>query len=211
MVHRVDAPLLEARSITKSYRRRMVLRDVTLEVRAGEAVAIVGENGVGKSTLARIAAGLLDCDRGFVRVTGRVGYSPQEPDLLDHLTADEHLVLFGQGAGFGRREALRVGRIALDRVGFPACEVGISRDLSGGTRQKLNLALALIGDPPILILDEPYQGFDRGSYLDFWEHVAGWRHEGRAVAIVTHLLAEPERVARTLELGRPRTDRVGPR
>ena len=198
-----DAPLLAARSITKSYARRPVLRDVTLELRPGEAVAIVGENGAGKTTLARIAAGLLRCDRGTVRATGRIGYSPQQPGLLEYLTAEEHVVLFARGRGLSRREAVQVGRAALDRVGFPDAEPSIARDLSGGTRQKLNLALALIAEPPILILDEPYQGFDFGAYLDFWEHVDGWRREGRAVAIVTHMLAEPERVDRTLELRRP--------
>jgi ABC-2 type transport system ATP-binding protein len=198
-----DAPLLAARSITKSYGGRPVLRDVTLELSRGEAVAILGENGAGKTTLARIAAGLLRCEGGTVRATGRIGYSPQEPGLLEHLTAEEHILLFARGLALGRREALRVGRLALDRAGFPGDEHAIARELSGGTRQKLNLALALIAEPPILILDEPYQGFDRGAYLDFWEYVDGWRRDGRAVAIVTHLLAEPERVDRSLELRRP--------
>jgi ABC-2 type transport system ATP-binding protein len=74
------------------------------------------------------------------------------------------------------------------------------RDLSGGTRQKLNLALALLGDPPVLLLDEPYQGFDRGSYMDFSEHADAWRHEGRAVVVVSHLLAELQRVDRVVDL-----------
>ncbi len=78
----------------------------------------------------------------------------------------------------------------------------MAKDLSGGTRQKLNVALALLGDPPILLLDEPYQGFDRGSYVNFWDHVERWRQEGRAVLIVTHMLAELERVDRVVELTR---------
>jgi ABC-2 type transport system ATP-binding protein len=86
-------------------------------------------------------------------------------------------------------------------------ELGLSRDsdtpvrrLSGGSRQKLNLALALLGDPTVLLLDEPYQGFDHGTYVSFWEHVDGWRAEGRAVIVVTHLLAETVPIDRVVEL-----------
>lgn len=85
----------------------------------------------------------------------------------------------------------------------------VARDLSGGTRQKLNLALTLLSDPTVLLLDEPYQGFDQGGYVDFWALVDRWRDEGRAVVVVTHLLTELHRVDRALEVGggavRPRT------
>jgi pimeloyl-ACP methyl ester carboxylesterase len=70
----------------------------------------------------------------------------------------------------------------------------------GGTKQKLNLALALLGDPKVLLLDEPYQGFDRGTYVNFWDHVHRWREEGKAVVIATHMLAELDRVDRVVEL-----------
>jgi len=73
-------------------------------------------------------------------------------------------------------------------------------DLSGGTKQKLNLALALLGDPKVLLLDEPYQGFDRGTYVNFWDHVDRWREESKAVVIATHMLAELDRVDRVVEL-----------
>ncbi|MDX1621962.1 MAG: ATP-binding cassette domain-containing protein, partial [Nitriliruptorales bacterium] len=76
----------------------------------------------------------------------------------------------------------------------------VARDLSGGTRQKLNLALGLLGDPELLLLDEPYQGFDLGSYVDFWTHVESWSAEGRGVVIVTHLLTEQHRVDRVVEV-----------
>jgi ABC-2 type transport system ATP-binding protein len=75
--------------------------------------------------------------------------------------------------------------------------------MSGGNRQKLNLALALLGDPEVLLLDEPYQGFDHGAYVDFWEHVHRWRELNVAVAVVTHMLTELWRVDRVVELISP--------
>ncbi len=192
--------MLTATGIRKAFGRRTVLAGVDLTVRTGEAVAVVGANGAGKTTLLRICAGLLAPDGGEVRLSGRVGYCPQEPGLVDLLTADEHLVLFGGALGLERSAALRTGHEILDTVGFPVGDQAVARDLSGGTRQKLNLALALLGDPRLLLLDEPYQGFDLGSYLDFWAHVDDWRTQGRAIVIVTHLLTEPDRVDRTVEL-----------
>src|SRR5712691_3602809 len=100
--------LLSATGIVKAFRRRPVLEDASLEVRAGEAVALVGENGAGKTTLLRICAGLLAADAGEVRVAGRVGYCPQEPGVFELLTAVEHMVLFGRAMGLRRQEALTI-------------------------------------------------------------------------------------------------------
>jgi len=191
---------VSAIGISKSFGGRSVLSEVNLEVGSGEVVGIVGANGSGKTTLLRICAGLLDPDDGKIRRSDRIGYCPQEPGLVDLLNADEHLVLFGSGLGLSRREALAAGRQALESIDFPVGDRAVIRDLSGGTRQKLNLALALLGDPDLLLLDEPYQGFDLGSYIDFWSHVDSWRMQGKAVVIVTHLLAETKRVDRTVEL-----------
>ncbi len=195
-----DAVLLRAAGIDKRFGGRSVLRGVDLEVRAGECVALVGENGAGKTTLLRICAGLLRPDGGVVDRRAPIGYCPQEPGLFDLLTPVEHLVLFGTALGIGRGEARSTGGAVLDRLGMSADPAAVVRDLSGGTRQKLNLALALLGDPGILLLDEPYQGFDHGTYLNFWDLLADWRNEGKAVVIVTHLLAELSRVDRVVEL-----------
>jgi len=196
----LTAPALTASGVVKAFGGRRVLDGIDLAVRPGEVVGLVGENGAGKTTLLRICAGLTAPDAGSVQVGGRVGYCPQEPGLLDLLTADEHLVYFGAALGLDRAAAVAAGRRVLEEFGYPVADRKVTRRLSGGTRQKLNLALALLGDPAVLLLDEPYQGFDRGVYVNFWDHVDAWRAAGKAIVIVTHMLAELSRVDRVVEL-----------
>jgi ABC-type multidrug transport system ATPase subunit len=186
--------------VAKRYGHTTILEAVNLTVEAGEIVALTGENGAGKTTLMRICAGLIAPDRGTVRVGGRIGYCPQSPGLFDLLTADEHLVMFGRGAGLSRAESIQRGRAILAEFDYPVADRIVTHELSGGTRQKLNLALALLTDPRILLLDEPYQGFDRGTYVNFWDHCQRWREAGKAVVVVTHMLAELGRVDRVVEL-----------
>lgn len=197
-----NASALHATGVTKRYGKRTVLDGATFEVARGEAVAIIGENGAGKTTLLQLCAGLLDADGGTVRRNDAVGYCPQEPGVVDLLTAEEHMLLFGAAAGLSRRQARRTGLDLLDSFGFPVSETTVAKNLSGGNRQKLNLALALLGNPEVLLLDEPYQGFDLGSYVDFWAHVDAWRRDGRAVVVVTHLLTELDRVDRIVTVRR---------
>jgi ABC-2 type transport system ATP-binding protein len=195
-----QVPTLVVSAVNKSYGRSRVLRDVDLSVRAGEVVALTGENGAGKSTLLRICAGLLRVDSGTIQVSGHTGYCPQTPGLFELLTADEHLVMFGRGVGLSREESITRGHGLLAEFGYPTGRQVTTRDMSGGTRQKLNLALALLADPDLLLLDEPYQGFDRGTYVNFWDHCDSWRAQGKAVVVVTHMLAELGRVDRVVEL-----------
>lgn len=196
----VFLPQLVVRKVGKRFGRTVILHDVDLTVHSGEVIALTGENGAGKTTLMRICAGLIRADAGVVSVGGRIGYCPQIPGLFELLTADDHLVMFGRGAGLERAESLRRGHEMLERFGYPVQERSVTRDLSGGTRQKLNLVLTLLADPTILLLDEPYQGFDRGTYVNFWDHCQAWRDAGKAVVVVTHMLAELERVDRVVEL-----------
>jgi len=177
-----------------------VLDTVDLDVQPGEAVALVGENGAGKTTLLRICAGLIRADAGTVTVDGRIGYCPQQATFLESLRVDEHLILFGRAHGLGRADARRRGQTLLAGLEFSADPGQTIRELSGGARQKLNLTLALLGDPEVLLLDEPYQGFDRGSYISFWDQITRWCTAGRGVLVVTHLLAELDRVDRIVGL-----------
>jgi ABC-type multidrug transport system ATPase subunit len=194
---------LEARGVALRRRKRSVLSGVDLTVRGGEIAAIVGANGAGKSTFLRICAGLISPDHGTVRINGTLGYCPQEGGTADYLRPDEQFVLIGAGRGLERKTALAHGRRLAAAVDWdPGADPAQSRYLSGGTRQKLNLIMAALGEPDVLLLDEPYQGFDRGTYLDFWQELLRWRAEGKAIVVVTHLLNQLDRVDTVLDLSR---------
>jgi ABC-type multidrug transport system ATPase subunit len=182
--------VLEARQVRKAYRGHQVLRGVDLTVQPGQLVAVVGENGAGKSTLLKILAGTLAADSGEVRLTGTLGYCPQDPVLNDSLTVAQHLRYF---AAARRLPSLRRAEELVRRLGYEQSLRQTAGELSGGTRQKLNLTLALAHDPGVLLLDEPYQGFDWETYLRFWDLVADLRARRRAIVIITHLVFEQDR------------------
>lgn len=179
---------LEVRGVSKGYGRRNVLNNVDLTVHAGEVAAIIGANGAGKSTLLRICAGLTRPSRGNVFIDGTVGYCPQDDGVLGFLTADDHFTLFGVGRGLDRRTARRIGRSLTLALSWKSDGTTQARHLSGGTRQKLGVALSMMGDPDILLLDEPYQGFDKGTYFDFWDTIWKLRDTGKSIVVVTHML-----------------------
>jgi ABC-2 type transport system ATP-binding protein len=182
-----------------------VLRGANLEVHAGELVGLVGENGSGKSTLMQIVVGLLRRDRGSVERPARLGYCPQTPTLWDKLTVDEHFELFARAYRLDEERLARSSGALLDELQFARYRGYRVEELSGGTRQKLNLALALMHEPELLLLDEPYSGFDWETYLRFWEMSARRRDAGMGILIVSHFLAERERLDRVYTLADGRT------
>ena len=189
--------VLTARGIRKSFGRHRVLAGLDLQVAAGEMVAVAGENGSGKSTLLRILAGDLRPDAGSVAIRGRMGYCPQAVVLDDALTVDQHVRYFQAAYRIGAP-----GRAAelIDRLGYAGCRAQPVGALSGGTRQKLSLTLALMHDPAVLLLDEPYQGFDWETYLAFWDLTGELRAAGTATVVISHLVFEQERFDRICRL-----------
>jgi ABC-2 type transport system ATP-binding protein len=203
-----QGPVLVADGIEKSYRRgiwparrdRQVLRGADLVLGRGEVVGLVGENGSGKSTLMKILVGALAPDAGTVSRTGRLGYCPQEPVVYERLTCDEHFELFGRAYDMAPADERRSRRAIYAALGFDRYATTRADQLSGGTLAKLNLGLALLPDPDVLLLDEPYAGFDWDTYLRFWDLVAQHRTAGRSVLIISHFVADEERFDRIVDL-----------
>jgi ABC-type multidrug transport system ATPase subunit len=203
-----NAPVLEAVRIEKSYsrgvwparREHSVLRGASLALYPGEVAGLVGENGAGKSTLMKILVGALAPDAGAVTRAGVLGYCPQESVVYERLTCDEHFELFGRAYGMTPADERRSRRELYAALGFERYAGSQAGQLSGGTLAKLNLGLALLADPAVLLLDEPYSGFDFDTYLKFWDLVAQRRAAGRSVLIISHFVTDEERFDRIVIL-----------
>ncbi|MEW2404545.1 ABC transporter ATP-binding protein [Streptomyces sp. NPDC046862] len=182
---------MEVRGVHHAYGRREVLRGIDLRLEAGVLAGVVGENGAGKSTLLKILSGELAPDRGTVVHGGRFGYCPQAAVLNDALTVRQHLDYFK--VAYGLSDLDRAEEV-MDALQFSEYAEERTAVLSGGTRQKLNLTLALMHDPHVLLLDEPYQGFDWDTYQRFWDLATWLRDEGRSVLVVSHLAYDAERL-----------------
>jgi ABC-2 type transport system ATP-binding protein len=185
--------LLCARGVARRFGAQTALEPTDLDVRGGERLALVGPNGAGKSTLLSMLAGALEPSEGSVeRAHGvRVGWVPQRPALYDRLTARENLELFARLEGdrapaAGAAELIRRFDLPDDR---PAAAMSV------GNRQRLNVALALLGDPRVLLLDEPTASLDPGQRRRLWEVVSALRDAGGAVVFATQNLEELDRYA----------------
>jgi ABC-2 type transport system ATP-binding protein len=200
--------VLEASGLEKTYQSRLpfvgrsveVLTGADITLTEGEIVGIVGGNGSGKSTLMKILVGALQADTGRVTRGGTIGWCPQEILLYDRLTVAETFDLFGEAYGLPDDYVLDRRDELADQLDFEQFLDYRVDHLSGGNRQKVNLAIALLHEPDLLLLDEPYTGFDWETYLAFWDLTGILVENGTTIAIISHLISERERFDRILEL-----------
>jgi ABC-2 type transport system ATP-binding protein len=189
-----ETPLLAARGASRRFGRTTALHPVDVEVWDGEAVALVGPNGAGKSTLLSLLAGALEPSEGTIqrRKGVRVGWAPQRPAQYGRLSARENLELFARLEGEHDPAAAAEGLLV--EFGLPG-KAKPSSELSVGNRQRLNLAIALLGDPEVLLLDEPTAALDPEQRRRLWERATALREAGGALAFATQNMEEVERVA----------------
>ena len=202
----VSDPVLRCAGLRKTFDERVAVADVGFTVAPGETYGLLGPNGAGKTTTISMICGLLRRDAGEVVVAGRqvdthavearsaIGYVPQEIALYPDLTGDENLRFFGSLYGIAGDEL--DGRIdrALETVGLADRRNDRAQEYSGGMQRRLNIALGLLNDPALLILDEPTVGVDPQSRNAILESVARSSDEGMAIVYTTHYMEEAERL-----------------
>ncbi len=185
-------PALALIDVSKSFGKVHAVQEVSLAVRPGELVGLVGPDGAGKTTLARLAAGALAPSHGRVEPEsrGRVGYLSGRFSLYPDLTVWENLHFFAQTYGMRKDELDEEGSRLLAWVGLEPFRSRLAGALSGGMRQKLALACAVVHHPPTLILDEPTTAVDPIARAEFWRLLQEQAHAGRAVLVTTPYLDE---------------------
>jgi ABC-2 type transport system ATP-binding protein len=201
----VPEPLLSVRGLSKRYGEREALREIDFDVHPGELVAVVGPNGAGKTTLLSILAGVKRASTGSVIAAPAVfpgkraiGWAPQQPAVYAKLSVEENLRLFARLEEVVDVEAA-VGNM-LGQTGLRTRSGERVQRLSGGNRQRVNVALALIADPQVLMLDEPSSALDPGQRGRLWELIASLvdrssSARGTSVLFSTHHLGEVQRYA----------------
>jgi ABC-2 type transport system ATP-binding protein len=190
--------LLAARGVERRYGDEVALSPTSLDVNAGETLALVGPNGAGKSTLLAVLAGALPPSSGHV-VVGRpglrVGWAPQRPGQYARLSARENLALFARLERMADVVATVERLLAFADIAAPDRPSG---ELSAGNQQRLNVAIALLTDPDVLLLDEPTAALDAAHRLRVWEAAGGVRVRGGAVVFATQAVDEVARYADVL-------------
>jgi len=185
---------LAARSLTRRFGSRTALSAVSFELQAGELVAIIGPNGAGKTTLLSILAGILEPSEGeSTRSAHDVGWVPQRPALYSKLSVAENLRLFARLEKLADPEAAVTRMLAQTGLEERATEE-VGR-LSGGNQQRVNIAIGLLREPPVLLLDEPSASLDPRQRERLWEFIGGLAGRGTTVVFTTHNVAEAERYA----------------
>ena len=202
--------LLDARELVKRFDGRTVVNRLSFTVGAGQIVGLLGRNGAGKTTTFRMTVGMLEADEGTVRFDGRevtslpmykraqlgMGYLSQEPSIFQRLSVEDNLLaILETMRGMSRRDRLAKAEHLIEQFGLTAQRKQFARTLSGGERRKLEIARAMVTEPKLIMLDEPFSGVDPKAVEDLQREILRLKHErGIAVLLTDHNVRETLRV-----------------
>jgi ABC-2 type transport system ATP-binding protein len=199
--------VLEVRKICKSYGKKQVLQDLSFAIQAGEVYGLLGPNGAGKTTTISILCGLIKADRGTVTMNGQnssgatrslIGVAPQENIFYKSLTCEENLRFFGRLYGLSKEVCRKQAQYCLELVGLGDRAKSIAETLSGGMQRRLSMAIALVHQPQLVVLDEPTTGLDIEARYEVWELIRKLRSQDTAILLTTHMLEEAERLCQRI-------------
>jgi ABC-2 type transport system ATP-binding protein len=198
------SPAIEVLGLTKKFGDFVAVNNISFEVQRGEIFGFLGPNGAGKTTTIRMLLGLLTPTSGTARVIGydvvkesepmrqRIGYMSQKFSLYNDLTVDENLNFYGGVYGVRGRRLKERKKYILQMAGLTGREKELTKNLSGGWKQRLALGVAIIHEPEVLFLDEPTAGVDPISRRAFWELIYDLAESGTTILVTTHYMDEAE-------------------
>ncbi len=196
--------MLQIKNLSKSFGQRTVLQDLSLHIAKGEVYGLLGANGAGKTTTINIICNLLKADRGTVLIDGQpvseqtkslIGIAPQENLLYKVLSCQENLEFFGRIYGLSGQVLRKRVRECLEAVNLSDRASSSVETLSGGMQRRINIAVALVHQPKLVILDEPTTGLDIETRYEIWHLIQQLQQQGITILLTTHLLDEAERLS----------------
>ncbi|MDZ8104407.1 MAG: ABC transporter ATP-binding protein [Nostoc sp. DedQUE12a] len=199
--------MLKIENLNKSYKFRKVLQNLNLHINSGEIYGLLGANGAGKTTTINIICNLLKPDSGNVMINNQpvsqatkkiIGIAPQENLLYKTLTCEENLKFFADIYGLDRKTRQKQIKETLAAVNLLDRARSPVETLSGGMQRRLNIAVALVHQPKLVILDEPTTGLDIESRYEIWELIRQLKNQGVTILLTTHLLDEAERLCQRI-------------
>ena len=196
--------LFRARNLTKVYRRRKVVNDIGFHVDAGEIVGLLGPNGAGKTTVFKMSMGMVRPDGGTVELDGHavtrlpmykrarlgMGYLSQEPSIFRRLTVEQNMVAIAETLALSRRERADRVLTLLESLELTSLRKSRAETLSGGERRRLEIARALLTEPKLLLLDEPFSGIDPIAVADIQDIIRTLRRRGISILLTDHNVRE---------------------
>lgn len=196
-----DKNPLSTKSVGFSYSTQEVLRDVSLNLKEGEMIAIIGKSGSGKSTFLKIIAGIISGKtKGKIKIFGKsklfqkyqIGFVPQEISLIPDLSIEDNIRILGLNLGISEKKALEKANYLLKQLKLDEALTKKPEQLSGGQKVRLNIVVSLLNDPKILILDEPFVGLDFSNRRLLWHFLESMKSKGKSIILTSHLLTETQ-------------------